>query len=222
MQQRQAILGWLAPVLAGSVAVLALLLVGGCGTPGGSSAAASAPPVDLSGIPPNKGPVSKLHVLPASFSDESKKNYAKFIEKLEASGYGNALWQELENILYDSGYFELLMESPANSQVIRDLLEAKGKDVASNVTLPDKILTINTNFFQGSTESLNMLTTTRKAEFHATVYLRYYELDGNAINRAVPAVGDAVAADVLDAVKLATKKAAVQLLTRINRRSAAK
>lgn len=211
---------WTMLAVAGIVAVSAALT--GCVAPSASSAPATAATVDLGGIPPNKGPVSKLHVLPASFSEESKKNYAKFIEKLEASGYGNALWQELENILYDSGYFELLMESPANSQVIRDLLDAKGKDVASNVTLPDKILTINTNFFQGSTESMNMLTTTRKPEFHATVYLRYYELDGSAINRAIPAVGDAVAPDVLDAVKLATRKAAVQLLTRINRRSAAK
>jgi hypothetical protein len=205
-----------------ALAFVLVAALSGCVAPAANPSAAAGPAVDKTGIPRNTGPRSKLHVLPASFSEESKRNYGKFIEKLEASGYGNALWQELEDILYDSGYFELLMESPANSQAIRDVLDAKGKDVASSIVLPDKILTINTNIFQGATESLTMLTTTRKQEFHATVHLRYYELDGNSINQAIPATGDAVAPDVLDAVRQATKMASVRLLTRISRRTPGK
>ncbi len=195
----------------------ALLLGGGCATAPHSNPYASSmtPAAATASIPRNAGERAKLHVLPASFSDASQRNYAPYIEKLQAQGFGNAVWSELEDVLYESNYFELVMESPTNVQAIRDILSATG--AAPKIALPEKVMTINTNFFVNTTESMSMMNTSKTQQYHATVYLRYYELDGAAINAAVPATGDGVAGDLLTATRMATRNAAIKLLKRISR-----
>ncbi len=66
---------------------------------------------------------------------------------MESSGYGNAIWQELEDILYDSGWFDLLMEPPLASEQFRQILSVRGQGgLGGNnlqIEMPDRILTIN-------------------------------------------------------------------------------
>ncbi len=162
-------------------------------------------------------PLPKLYVLPASFSMESHDKYGKWIEKLQEQGFGNAVWQELEEVLYDTDSFELILESPANVRKIRDILDAKNVDL-TNVKLPDKILTINTNFFVKKAESASFFKVKKTEIFDVTVYLRYYELDGPAINIAIPAMGEFRAENLMDATRQAVRKSAEKLLHRIERK----
>ena len=163
-----------------------------------------------------------LTVLPVAFSTESKRNYPHWIESMEKKGYGNAIWQELEDILYDANRFELVMEPPAESEEFRRILAARGAgmgdaDHGITIDLPDRVLTINVNFFVRTSESMSMLSSHSRKEFHATVYLRYFDLENRAINRAVPATGDAVGGDLLDATRAAARKATRKLLQRLDR-----
>ncbi len=167
-------------------------------------------------IPYNtSGSIANLYVLPAAFSKESIKNYPRFIEQQKQQGFGNAIWNELEDLLYDTGYFKLLSASPATIPGLSDILEAKGIS-KSKIDLPEKILTINTNFFIRKSQSMNMLKVTKQEMYHVTVYMKYFELDKNAINIAIPASGDAVHSDLLYATKQALKLATKKLLRRIN------
>ncbi len=163
-----------------------------------------------------------LTVLPVSFSSESRRNYPHWIETMEKAGYGNAVWQELEDVLYDAHRFELVMEPPAESEEFRRILAARGAGMVNpgqsiNIELPERILTINVNFFIRTSESMSMLSVAKNKQFHATVYLRYFDLEHGPLNRAVPASGDAVADDLLDASRAAVRKAAQKMLQRLDR-----
>ncbi len=167
-------------------------------------------------IPYNSsGKIEKLHVLPAAFSRESIKNYPEFIKQQKAQGFGNAIWNELDDLLYDTGYFKLLSANPAMIAGIGDVLEARGTS-KRNIELPDKILTVNTNFFIRKVSSMDMMKVHKQEKFHVTVHLKYFELDNNAINIAIPASGDFVDVDLFDATKIALKLATKKLLRRIN------
>ena len=164
----------------------------------------------------------KLSVLASSFSPESRRNYPTWIKKMESAGYGNAIWQELEDILYDSGRFDLLMEPPLASEQFRQILSTRGQGGLGgnnlHIEMPDRILMINVNFFVKETQTLQGMTLSTNQEFHATVHLRYYNLDGGrAINRPVPATGDAMSGDLLEATRIATRNASQKLLHRLGK-----
>lgn len=163
-----------------------------------------------------------LTVLPVSFSAESKRNYPGWIDTMQKAGYGNAVWQELEDILYDAHRFDLVMEPPAESEAFRRILAARAAGATDGgggitIDLPERVLTVNVNFFVRKSESLSMLSVEKKEQFHATVHLRYFDLENGALNRAVPATGDGVADDLLDATKIAAHNAAQKFLRRIDR-----
>jgi len=113
------------------------------------------------------------------------------------------------------------MEPPVASEEFRQVLSAKRQGgLAGNnlrVEMPDRILTINVNFFVKETESLQGMTLFKNQEFHATVHLRYYNLQGQVINRSIPATGDAMSGDLLEATRLATRIAAGKLLRRLHK-----
>lgn len=160
----------------------------------------------------------KLSVLPSSFSKESKRNYPAWISHMQEKGYGNAIWQELEDILYDSTHFDLIMEPPTSIDAFRNILagkKARGEGKPIEIELPDHILTMNVNFFVQKSESLKGMSVVTTENFHATVHLRYYDLNNGAINRAVPATADGVDADLIQATRLATRNATKKLLSRM-------
>jgi len=165
--------------------------------------------------------LEKLSVLASSFSPESRRNYPTWIGKMESAGYGNAIWQELEDILYDSGKFDLLMEPPLASEQFRQILSMRGQGGLSgndlHIEMPDRILMINVNFFVKETQSLQGMTLSTNQEFHATVHLRYYNLEGRVINRPIPATGDAMSGDLLEATRIATRNASQKLLRRLGK-----
>jgi len=61
------------------------------------------------------------------------------------------------------------------------------------------------------------MTLSTNQEFHATVHLRYYNLEGQVINRPVPATGDALSGDLLEATRMATRNASQKLLQRLGK-----
>lgn len=163
----------------------------------------------------------KLTVLASSFTQESRRNYPDWVGQMEQEGYGNSIWQELEDILYESGHFELLMEPPTSSEEFRQVLSArKGGGIAGNnlrVEMPDLLLSTNVNFFKKTKQTLHGMNVVEREEFHATVHLRYYDLNSGVANRSIPATGDAVSDDLLKATRIASRRAAEKLLRRIGR-----
>ena len=164
----------------------------------------------------------KLHVLPGAFSRESRERYPDFVNKLRQSGWGNGIWQRMEDILYDDGRFDIIVEPPTNEDRIRHILAAHKQvtsegEIASVPQLPDHILTINTNFFVRTNTSLAGFTAKKEEQFHSTVHLRYYEVNAATINTPVPATGDAVSTDLLEASRFAAEKAAAKLIRRLDR-----
>ena len=162
-----------------------------------------------------KGRELSLFVLPRSFSKNSRERYSDWISHLKERGYGNALWQEMEDILYPN--FEITVPPKVKEQRFRRVLVANKHPDQLDVALPDRVLTINTNFFVRKSEKLSGLDVDKKRQFHTTVYLRYYKLDAGAINQPIPATGRAVKADLLNAQRAAAEQATRSLLNRLAR-----
>jgi hypothetical protein len=164
----------------------------------------------------------KLHILPVAFSKESQANYQAWIEKLRTSGFGNAIWQEIEDVAYDDPRFTVIQETVAADEFAQ-LLEARQKRAPEAGTsesapareLPDYVVTINVNFFVRATETLKVFSASKSEEFRVTIYLRYYDLASGAINVAVPAQADAVGVDPMVAARQAVRSAWAKLLTRL-------
>lgn len=68
-----------------------------------------------------------------------------------------------------------------------------------------------------SSESLKGTSLKTSENFHATVHLRYYNLNEGAINRALPTTGDGIDTDLIQATRMATRNAAEKLLRRMER-----
>ncbi len=163
----------------------------------------------------------KVHVLPLAFSAESRRNYGEWIERLEAEGYGQAVWQELEEILYDEPQIELI-QSPLSEREFTDLVRAHAeRDLAEGEALfelPEQVISINANVFQRAQESLSLMRSSKTTEYEVTLYLRFYDLKGGRLNRAVPARGSGVATSPVEAARIAVRAAAATLLQRLRSR----
>jgi hypothetical protein len=161
-----------------------------------------------------------VHVLPLAFSAESEKNYGAWIRTMQAQGVGNAVWSELEEILYDHPRYTVL-QSPVTQQEFSDLIAARNRAEAAApagelYALPDRVLTINLNVFPRTSEQLKGFSTRKKTEFSVTVYLRYFDLTSGPLNRAIPAQADATAELPVEATRQAVGAALVKLLQRID------
>lgn len=170
-------------------------------------------------------PKLQLYVLPAAFSAESEKNYAAWIERLTADGLGNAIWQEIEEIFYDHPRYAVL-QSPVTHAEFRKILEARqssataitsADETAAAYELPDKVVTVNTNFFTRANAKLTWGKSERREEFHVTVYVRYYDLLGGKLNTAIPAQADAIGPNPIVAAREATRTAVARLLARLEK-----
>jgi hypothetical protein len=164
-----------------------------------------------------------LYVLPLAFSPESKKNYGPWIERLTAEGLGNAIWQEIEEVFYEHPRF-VVLQSPVTHEEFQKILSARAATAtrpegsADTVyALPEKVITVNTNFFTRAEAKLAWGTAQQRDEFHVTVYLRYYDLVGGRLNVAVPAQADATGSNPVLASRQATRAAVARLIERLGR-----
>lgn len=168
-------------------------------------------------LPPMQ-PKKKLHVLPLAFSKESEEKYAAWISRLKSEGLGNAVWLEIEEAFYEHPSFAVV-QSPIAEREFLQIIEARRLRQPTAETayaLPDKVVTINTNFFVRKEQRLDWGKAQRSETYQATVYLRYYDLLDGVVNVAVPAQADATATDPISATRTATRAAVVILLKRLD------
>lgn len=166
---------------------------------------------------------AQLYVLPLAFSPESKKNYGPWIERLTAEGLGNAIWQEIEEVFYDNPRF-VVLQSPVTHEEFQKIIAARETSVTrveptgeATYALPEKVITVNTNFFTRTGAKLAWGKAQQNEEFHVTVYLRYYDLVGGRLNVAVPAQADATGPNPVLASRQATRAAVTRLIERLAR-----
>ena len=165
--------------------------------------------------------VLRIHVLPLAFSAESRKNYGDWIARLESAGYGNAVWLELEDSLYDESHV-VLIQSPLQEEEFQRILRARATQATAgeatpSYELPDQLVSVNANFFTRVTEKVSMLKSSKTTEFSVTIYLRFFDLKAGKLNRAIPAQAAAVDIDPVQAARRATREAGAKLLERLRR-----
>ena len=168
-----------------------------------------------------------LHVLPLAFSPESKKNYGPWIERLTADGLGNAIWQEIEDLFFEHPRYAVLQSPVTHEDFLKILAARQAGRPAEGAgrapeeplyALPDRVVTVNTNFFVRKDAKLAWGKAQQTEEFHVTVYLRYHDLTGGKVNLAVPAQADALGPNPVLAARAATKAAVAKLLERLGAR----
>jgi len=157
-----------------------------------------------------------LLVCPLAFGPESEEQFPELVAEFRRKGYGNAIWQTVEDKLYESGRF--LFVTPPQQQV-RSMLEqilGRAPDTGEQ-KLPRRFLLCNMNFFEIKSESLLAGAVSKRTEYHVELMLEYYNLDGRYTNIKLPAKGEARGRDLPAATGEAAAKAIQKLLERITR-----
>ena len=157
-----------------------------------------------------------LFILPRAFSRRSEETYGSWIDKLRRQGFGHALWREMENVLYDFDIVDKIVIPPSYLETqVRQSVKKNRPSQHPVTEIVDHLLTIDTNFFVRKTEQLQGFAVKKTRQFHVTIYLRFYTLKSNLITRPIPASGTAVGKDLLSAQRKAARKAARNLISRI-------
>jgi hypothetical protein len=162
----------------------------------------------------NEDPRLPLLVCPMAFGAESEEQFPQVVAEFRSKGYGNAIWQTVEDKLYESKRF--LFVAPPQQQV-RSMLEqilGRAPDPAQQ-KLPRRFLLCNMNFFEAKNERLSFGSVARSTEYHVELMLEYYNLDGQYTNIKIPAKGEARDRDLLKATGQAAVAAIERLLKRI-------
>ena len=162
----------------------------------------------------NADPRIPLLVCPMAFGAESEEQFPQVVAEFRRKGYGNAIWQTVEDKLYDSRRF--LFVAPPQQQV-RSMLEqilGRAPDPKQQ-QLPRRFLLCNMNFFEAKNERLSLGAVARSTEYHVELMLEYYNLDGQYTNIKIPAKGEARDKDLLNATGQAAVLAIERLLRRI-------
>ena len=159
-----------------------------------------------------------IFVAPLSFGSESEEQFPEIVAKYKALGYGNAIWQTVEDLLYENGYEIVTSPATQTKSMLEQILGQFSTADTSDVKRPELVLLCNMNFFENKTERLSLLTAERGREYHAELLLELYEVNSAHSNVKIPAKGEAVDADLLEATREATELAIGKLLERIRNR----
>lgn len=157
-----------------------------------------------------------LLVCPLAFGEQSAEQFPEVVARFRSKGYGNAIWQTVEDKLYDSQRF--LFVTPPQKQM-RSMLESilgRAPEVKAR-KFPQRILLCNMNFFEVKTESLRFGATARRMDYHVELMFEYYNLTDAYSNIKIPAKGEAKHADLLTATNEAATLAIKKLLERIDK-----
>jgi hypothetical protein len=155
-----------------------------------------------------------LLVCPVAFGEKSVEQFPEVVARFKQKGYGNAIWQTVEDKLYDTKRFTLV--TPPEKQMRSMLEDILGRTMdAKKKKLPQRILLCNMNFFEVKTESLRFAAVSKRTEYHAELMLEYYNLEDEYSNVKIPAKGEAKDRDLLAATSEATAMAIAKLMQRI-------
>ncbi len=154
-----------------------------------------------------------LLVCPVAFGEKSVEQFPEVVARFKAKGYGNAIWQTVEDKLYDTKRFTLV--TPPEKQMRSMLADILGRSPEAKQKLPQRILLCNMNFFEVKTESLRFAAVSKRTEYHAELMLEYYNLEDDYSNVKIPAKGEARDQDLLEATGKATAMSIEKLMERI-------
>lgn len=154
-----------------------------------------------------------LLVCPVAFGARSVEQFPEVVAAFKQKGYGNAIWQTVEDELYDTRQFTLV--TPPQKQMRSMLADILGRTPEARQKLPERILLCNMNFFEVKTESLRFAAVSRRTEYHAELMLEYYNLEDAYSNVKIPAKGEARSRDLLESTSEATAMAIEKLMERI-------
>jgi len=156
-----------------------------------------------------------VFVCPLSFGKESEEQFPEVVKKYKSLGYGNAIWQTVEDLLYEEGFEIVTAPSSQTKSMLQQIL---GQAPSQGKTkLPDKLLLCNMNFFEIKTESLSFGKLARNSEYHAELLLELYEINGPHSNVKIPSKGEARDKDLLTATQKAAEQAIKKLVERVRK-----
>lgn len=152
-----------------------------------------------------------VFVCPLSFGRESEEKFPKVVEKYKALGYGNAIWQTVEDLLYDKGFEIVTAPSNQAKGMLEQIFGLSAVPEAQTVKLPEKALLGNMNFFEVKTEEMSWGVVVRHIEYHAELQLELHDPHSNV---KIPAKGEARDKDLLVATQKAAEQAVGKLVER--------
>lgn len=158
-----------------------------------------------------------IFVCPLSFGKESEEQFPEVVKKYKTLGYGNAIWQTVEDLLYEKGFEIVTVPSSQTQNMLEQVLGQSAAHTPGAVKLPDMVLLCNMNFFEVKTESLSWGTLARNSEYHAELLLELYEVSAPHSNVKIPSKGEARDKDLLTATQKAAKQAIDKLVERVNK-----
>lgn len=155
-------------------------------------------------------------VCPLAFGRESEEQFPEVVARYRAAGYGNAIWQTVEDLLYEEGYATLTAPSSKTADLLREVLGGpEGGEDEWPATRPDYVLLCNMNFFEIRGERLSLARRMAVREYHVELLLELYDTRGEAGKGKIPARGDARSADLLEAATIAARQAVSRLVARL-------
>ncbi len=157
-----------------------------------------------------------LLVCPLAFGEQSVEQFPELVARFKSKGYGNAIWQTVEDKLYDTQRFLFVTPPQAQMQSMLESILGRTPEVKQR-KLPRRILLCNMNFFEAKTESLRFGAAARRTDYHVELMFEYYNLEDAYSNIKIPAKGEARNADLLVATNEAATLAIKKLLDRIDK-----
>ena len=158
-----------------------------------------------------------IFACPLSFGKESEEQFPEVVKKFRTLGYGNAIWQTVEDLLYEKGFEIVTAPSSQTQSMLEQILGQSAAPTPGAVKLPEMVLLCNMNFFEVKTESLSWFRLARNSEYHAELLLELYEVTAPHANVKIPSKGEARDKDLLTATQKAAKQAIDKLVERVHK-----
>lgn len=158
-----------------------------------------------------------IFVAPLSFGKESEEQFPEVVKKYKTLGYGNAIWQTVEDLLYAQNFEIVTAPTAQTRSMLEQILGQSAGPTSGAVRLPDKVLLCNMNFFEIKTESLSFGKLARNSEYHAELLLELYDVTAPHSNVKIPSKGEARDKDLLTATQKAARQAIEKLVDRLRK-----
>ncbi len=157
-----------------------------------------------------------LLVCPLAFGEQSTEQFPDLVDSFKRKGYGNAIWQTVEDKLYETQRFVFVTPPQKQMQSMLEQILGRSMEVQER-KMPQRILLCNMNFFEVKTESLKFGSVSKRTDYHVELMLEYYNLEDRYSNIKIPAKGEARHADLLVATSEAAALAIKKLIQRVEK-----
>lgn len=136
-----------------------------------------------------------LLILPFAFEPASEEQFPEVVQKYRRLGYGNAIWQTLEDLIWESPQFEINTLPSTNDVIaLTKLLDQRGNIAAKlkELEAPNYVLKCNVNFLSQPDGATFFGKSVERQKFSASINLRLFNASSEHRNAPVViAKGDA-------------------------------